>query len=135
MESNPEFLLDADYLVFHDVSTDISSSCARYRESKSNSLSLMVEKLFAQSDETHDRTLAILKSYGSTVQTRLTASQGGAAEFLEGGKLHNVTDVRSNAGKYVTTDGRQELLTSRCGYDQDESSGWVTSNAWAHNNC
>ena len=139
MESDPEFLFDADYFVFDDVSTDISSSCARYRESKSNSP--MVEKLFAQSDATHYQTLAILKSYGSAMRTRLTASQGGAAEFLEGGKLHNPSGAVSDLMKLVaaTSDpiesffGMHDMVASSL---SKNTSFHVTSAlaTWRHNN-
>ena len=47
----------------------------------------MVEKLFARSDKTYAMTVNILKTYGTAIKERLTTSQGGAAEFLEGGKL------------------------------------------------
>ena len=47
----------------------------------------MVEKLFARSNATQDLTVAILKSYGTAMLTRLTTTQGGAAEFLEGGLI------------------------------------------------
>lgn len=99
MENDPEFLLDSDYFIFDDVSTDISRSCSHYRTTKSNSP--MVEKLFFRSDETHDLTITILKSYGSAIRTRLCASQGGAAEFLTGGKLHNATGAVADLMKLV----------------------------------
>ena len=76
-----------DYSVFDDVSKDITSSCMHYRKAKSNSP--MVEKLFAPHPKTHDLTLNILKTYGTALRERLTAKQGGAAEFLAGGKLFN----------------------------------------------
>ena len=62
-----------------------------YREAKSNSP--MVEKLFAPHAETHDLTLNILKTYGTALRERLTAKQGGAVEFLAGGKLVNPSDA------------------------------------------
>lgn len=85
MESDPEFLFDIDLFVLDSVSEVITTSCEHYRQTKQNSV--MVEKLFARSNATQDLTVAILKSYGTAMLTRLTTTQGGAAEFLEGGLI------------------------------------------------
>ena len=99
MEDDPQFLFDLDFFVFDDVSTTISQSCKHYRETKANSP--MVEKLFSMHEDTRDHTVTLLKSYGSAMLGRLTKSQGGAAEFLEGGKLFNAQGALADLMKIV----------------------------------
>ena len=99
MEDDPQFLFDLDFFVFDDVSTTISQSCKHYRETKANSP--MVEKLFSMHADTRDHTVTLLKSYGSAMLGRLTKSQGGAAEFLEGGKLFNAQGALADLMKIV----------------------------------
>lgn len=84
MERDPEFLFDQDLSVLASVSPVITATCKRYRDTKRNSP--MVERLFATSAATHELTVNILKSYGTAMLERLTKSQGGATEFLEGGE-------------------------------------------------
>ena len=84
MERDPEFMFDTELFILDGVSSQITKSCKRYRQTKSRSP--MVEKLFAKSNATHDLSVNIwLTSYGTAMLERLTTSQGGTAEFLEGG--------------------------------------------------
>lgn len=55
--------------------------------------SVMVEKLFDDTAKARDVTINVLKAYGAATKERLTAKQGGAAEFLEGGKLFNPSNA------------------------------------------
>ena len=113
MEDDPEFLFDLDFYVFDDVSATISASCKHYRETKSNSP--MVEKLFSMHEDTYEHTVNLLKSYGSAMLARLTKSQGGAAEFLEGGKLFNADEALADLMKIV--DATSDCIESLFGID------------------
>ena len=97
MESDPEFLLESDYFVFSDVSDSITNSCKHYRDCKVRTFttptshactylhihvctlhthvcqqrnSIMVEKLFLESNENVDVTINILKTYGTAIKVR-----------------------------------------------------------------
>ena len=125
MEDDPQFLFDLDFFVFDDVSATISQSCRHYRETKSNSP--MVEKLFSVHEDTYDHTVTLLKSYGSAMFGRLTKSQGGAVEFLEGGKCFNATGALADLMKIV--DATSDCIESLFGID---ASGVLLTTVYRH---
>ena len=58
----------------------------RFKQKKNNAP--MIQHLFEDDDQLDDLTRQLLRTYGSAMRLRLEAKQGGAAEFLVGGRLH-----------------------------------------------
>lgn len=101
LETDPSFALDPTYCVFSGMSV-VEEVISSYRTTRASAP--MVSKVFQADPKIDDHVLILLKAYGTASRLRFTKSVGGCAEFLAGGKYHDLTaDLKIKLAKIPAT--------------------------------